>query len=199
MSAPARNGSVGRSFDGRSVVVTGAAGGIGCAVAAGFARRGASVLIGDIDADRVSAAVERIGLGVRGQVLDVRSVDSFTSFLATAEDAQGPLDIVVNNPGVDWMGPFDTQPLSAMTREVEVNLVGIINGSLLALKRMLPRAGATSSTLPRRQGASPNRGARSTRRPSTAWSALPRPCGWSIGDAASTSPWSTPGRPAPRS
>ena len=129
MSAPARNGSVGRSFDGRSVVVTGAAGGIGCAVAAGFARRGASVLIGDIDADRVSAAVERIGLGVRGQVLDVRSVDSFTSFLATAEDAQGPLDIVVNNPGVDWMGPFDTQPLSAMTREVEVNLVGIINGS----------------------------------------------------------------------
>jgi short-subunit dehydrogenase len=56
-----------------------------------------------------------------------------------AEEAHGPLDVMVNNAGVDWMGPFHEEPVEVSQREVMVNLLGAIGGSKLALQRMLPR------------------------------------------------------------
>ena len=108
-----------------NVAVTGGGSGIGRAVADHFARTGANVTIGDIDGSDVA--------------LDVSDRDSFAAFLDAAEERHGPLDVLVNNAGVDWVGPFHEEPDEVSRREIDINLMGTILGTRLALARMLPR------------------------------------------------------------
>jgi NAD(P)-dependent dehydrogenase (short-subunit alcohol dehydrogenase family) len=126
-------------ISGLNVAITGAARGIGQATAERFARAGANVALGDLDEPEVSAAAQAIGSGAMGSPLDVTDRDSFVAFLEAAENAHGPLDVLVNNAGVDWMGPFHEEPDDVTRREIEVNLIGTITGARLAIQRMLPR------------------------------------------------------------
>jgi NAD(P)-dependent dehydrogenase (short-subunit alcohol dehydrogenase family) len=121
-----------------SVAVTGAAHGIGRAIAGHFARAGARVAIGDIDAEAAKTVASEIGGGAIGMALDVTDRESFAAFLDAAE-SHGPLAIMVNNAGVDWMSHFHEEPDEVSRRELDVNLMGTIIGSRLALQRMLPR------------------------------------------------------------
>jgi NAD(P)-dependent dehydrogenase (short-subunit alcohol dehydrogenase family) len=121
------------------VAVTGGANGIGRAIAEQFARACARVAIGDIDAEAAKTVATAIGGGAIGVALDVTDHDAFSAFLDAAEQSHGPLGVMVNNAGVDWMGPFHEEPDGVSRREVEVNLMGTILGSRLALQRMLPR------------------------------------------------------------
>ncbi|MFE6923025.1 SDR family oxidoreductase [Nocardia sp. NPDC057663] len=127
------------SLEGASVAVTGGANGIGRAVSEHFARAGARVAIGDIDAESARALAAELGNGAIGFGLDVSDESSFESFLDEAENTNGPLAVLVNNAGVDWMGPFHAEPNDVSRRQVAVNLMGPIIGSRLALQRMLPR------------------------------------------------------------
>ena len=129
------------SLSGLNVVVTGGGGGIGRAVAQRFAAAGARVTIGDVQADAAAAAAHDIGGGARAAALDVADEDAFTAFLDAAEREHGPLDVLVNNAGIDWIGPFHEEPSSVSRREIEVNLLGTIYGTRLAMQRMLERGG----------------------------------------------------------
>jgi NAD(P)-dependent dehydrogenase (short-subunit alcohol dehydrogenase family) len=98
------------------VAITGGARGIGLATARAFAATGATVAIGDVDADL--AATVAADLGGHGHPLDVRDRTSFAAFL----DAVGPVDVLVNNAGVAPAGRFlDTDP-ALVDLVVEVNL-----------------------------------------------------------------------------
>lgn len=121
------------------VAVTGGAHGIGRAVAEHFARAGALVAIGDLDVGAAQALAAEIGGGAIGLPLDVTDQDAFAAFLDAAEASQGPIGVMVNNAGIDWMGPFHEEPDQVSRRELDVNLMGPILGSRLALQRMLPR------------------------------------------------------------
>jgi NAD(P)-dependent dehydrogenase (short-subunit alcohol dehydrogenase family) len=130
-------GSVG--INAASVAVTGGANGIGAAIARRFAGRGARVAIGDLDEQGAQLLAGSLGGPAIGVALDVSSRDSFSAFLDRAEQAHGPLTIMVNNAGVDWVGPFHDEPDEVSQRELATNLLGPILGSRLALQRMLPR------------------------------------------------------------
>jgi NAD(P)-dependent dehydrogenase (short-subunit alcohol dehydrogenase family) len=124
---------------GQSVAVTGGGNGIGRAVAESFARAGAKVAVGDVDGDAAEAVAASLGADAFGVQLDVTERESFARFLDSAEELNGPLDVMVNNAGIDWIGPFHEEPDEVSRREIDVNLFGTITGSRLALQRMLPR------------------------------------------------------------
>ena len=127
------------SLTNASVAVTGGAHGIGRAIAEHFAQAGARLAIGDLDALAAQGLAGVIGRQAIGVELDVTDPAALAAFLDAAEERHGPLDVMINNAGVDWMGPFHEEPNEVSRHELEVNLLGAILGSRLALQRMLPR------------------------------------------------------------
>jgi NAD(P)-dependent dehydrogenase (short-subunit alcohol dehydrogenase family) len=127
------------SLAGAAVAVTGGGNGIGRAVAQRFAREGAKVAVGDIDPAAAQATAEAIGADAIGVELDVSDRASYAAFLQAAQERHGPLGVLVNNAGVDWIGSFHAEPDEVTRREIDVNLVGTITGTKLGLERMLPR------------------------------------------------------------
>src|SRR3954470_20106965 len=120
---------------GRGVAVTGGARGIGQAIASRAASRGAHVAVGDLD-PAFAAEVPGVDAGLE---LDVTDVESFARFLDAVEERLGPLDVLVKNAGIMFVGAFLEQDLAALRRQTDVNLHGVMIGTRLALERMGPR------------------------------------------------------------
>ena len=108
----------------RRVLVTGAASGLGLAVARGLAERGDRVLATDV----ASARPESVPDGVDYLPLDVRLDDDWASALAQVGDSWGGLDLLVNNAGVATGGRIDVATMDEWHRIVDVNLLGVVRG-----------------------------------------------------------------------
>ena len=130
-----------RELRGRIAAVTGAARGIGRATATALHRAGMKVAIGDLDADLAREAAEELGGDAVGLALDVTDPESFAAFLDSAEEALGPLDVLVNNAGILHLGPFVEEDLEATRRQFDVNVFGVVNGTRLILPRFRERGG----------------------------------------------------------
>lgn len=91
-------------LDGKSAIITGSARGIGRATAELFAANGAKVLINDLDAD----AAEQTASEIQGETAvfagDMTKPEAADQLVATANEAFGSVDIVVNNAGYTWDG-----------------------------------------------------------------------------------------------
>ncbi len=124
---------------GKVVAVTGGAHGIGREIARLLASSGAKVAIGDLGGESAKkTASEREGT-LLGFDLDVTNNESFAAFLAAVEAEWGAIDVLVNNAGVMWVGPFDEEPDAAAERQIGVNLLGVIRGVKLAAPAMVAR------------------------------------------------------------
>ncbi len=128
-----------RSLSGQVVAITGGARGIGRATASALIAQGARVAIGDIEASLAEKTAEELGSGTIGLPLDVTDRASFASFLDEVETRLGPLDVLINNAGIMPIGPFTEESDATAKRMIDINLVGLIYGSKLALQRFLPR------------------------------------------------------------
>ena len=122
------------------MAVTGAAHGIGLAIARTLTQRGALLALGDLDAEATRVAAADLGPTARAYELDVRSTPSLSAFLEAAErDAQRPLDVLVNNAGIMWVGPFEEEDEAVAQRQLDVNFHGAAIGMRLAAPAMRAR------------------------------------------------------------
>lgn len=127
---------------GKTVAITGAARGIGLAIAGALLARGARVIIGDRDVDALKTAVAGLSSAgpVSGHPLDVTDRESFSAFLDKARaDGGGQIDVLVNNAGVMPVGPFLGQSQEAVRSAIEVNFYGVLTGCQLVLPEMVQR------------------------------------------------------------
>jgi NAD(P)-dependent dehydrogenase (short-subunit alcohol dehydrogenase family) len=112
-------------------VVTGAASGIGFALADRFASAGMNVVAADIEPGALDAAVERLGergTGVLGVPTDVSSDEQVEALAAAAVERFGGVHVVCNNAGVTSMADPWAGPLSAWEWVIGVNLMGVVHG-----------------------------------------------------------------------
>jgi NAD(P)-dependent dehydrogenase (short-subunit alcohol dehydrogenase family) len=119
-----------KNLKGRRVLVTGAASGIGLECARAFARRGANLVITDIDAPALEKArgeISAMGVQCLARTCDVSNEASVGSFAAAVQDAVGPIDVLVNNAGVAFLGGFEETPLSQWRRIYDINVLGIVH------------------------------------------------------------------------
>jgi len=126
-------------LSGRVAAVTGAARGIGLAIATRLANEGMKVALGDLNEEAIHRVADAIGDGAVGLPLDVTDEQSFTDFLDQTEERLGPLALLVNNAGIMRVGPFTGEDDATTRRMVEVNLLGVMRGCRLALPRLLAR------------------------------------------------------------
>lgn len=126
------------AVNGKVVVVTGGARGIGLATARTLHDLGAKVAIGDVDEATVKEAGADLDLGFYAR-LDVTDRQSFTTFLDDVERELGPVDVLINNAGICPAGSFLDEPDEITARTIDINLFGVILGTKLAAERMVKR------------------------------------------------------------
>lgn len=129
------------SLAGKTAFVTGAARGLGKAIARAFLEAGARVTLTDIapEVADTAHALDPSGAQARAASLDVRDEAAFDRAVAAAEAAHGPLDIMVNNAALTVSKSVWDIPAAEWDDVMAVNLRGVFFGCRVAGKRMKER------------------------------------------------------------
>jgi NAD(P)-dependent dehydrogenase (short-subunit alcohol dehydrogenase family) len=120
-----------RELAGKAAFVTGAASGIGLAMATAFARKGMKVMLADIEIGALDKAVEALragGADVRGVVCDVADPASVDRAAEASFRAFGNVHVVCNNAGVAGGGGIDQISVDDWRWVIDVNLMGVVHG-----------------------------------------------------------------------
>ncbi len=132
-----------RSLDGKTVLVTGAASGIGLETALAFAGRGADLVICDVDEAGLAAAgerIEKLGRNVLARRVDVSKADEMQAFSEEVHRGVEAVDILMNNAGVAIGGPFLSTSLSDWNWILGINTLGVVHGCHFFIPKMVERA-----------------------------------------------------------
>jgi NAD(P)-dependent dehydrogenase (short-subunit alcohol dehydrogenase family) len=120
-----------RELAGKTAFVTGGASGIGLALGRAFAQAGMKVMLADIEADALAAAIkslEHVRPGVRGVICDVADPSSVEHAAKASYEAFGNVHVVCNNAGVAAGGGIDNISLDNWRWVLDVNLMGVLHG-----------------------------------------------------------------------
>ncbi|MFO1394596.1 MAG: SDR family NAD(P)-dependent oxidoreductase [Steroidobacteraceae bacterium] len=133
-----------RPLGGRRILVTGAASGIGYETAIALARRGARLVVSDVNADaleRATTAIRATGADCTAIACDVSDPAAVEAMAARVHAEGGPLDVLVNNAGIAYLGGFLETPLERWRRIHEVNVMGTVHCVRAFLPAMLAAGG----------------------------------------------------------
>lgn len=133
-------------LQGKTALVTGAAMGIGHAVAERFVAEGARVVLADRNADAVAAAAAALGPLARAVTMDISDETAVAAAFAELEATEWTPDVVVANAGVQLFGqdaPAADLDLDVWRRTIEVNLTGTFLTVKYAVRALLSRGGGS--------------------------------------------------------
>ncbi len=129
-----------KRFENRTVIVTGGARGMGASHARGFIAEGANVVIADVVDQELQSLADQLGDRAIFSRLDVTSEADWAATLTAAENAFGPVSVLVNNAGIVHFAPIaDTTPAD-WSRVIDINLTGTYLG-IRALASSMRKAG----------------------------------------------------------
>ncbi len=133
-------------LDNKVAIITGAATGIGQAIAITMAREGASVVVDYVGkpgtADDTVHQIESAGGKVLAVLADVSQPDQVANLIGSAVSTFGKLDIFVNNAGIEYKHPITEFPLDQWNKIIAVNLTGPFLCMQAAAKQMMTQGGA---------------------------------------------------------
>lgn len=125
-------------FTGKVVVITGAAGGIGKAVASAFAEEGANLVLVDLKQEALDSAASDLGLSQERYVTvaaDVADESAVRNYVQKAVDTFGTIDVFFNNAGIEGkVDPITEQTVENLTKVLDVNVKGVF----LGMKHVIP-------------------------------------------------------------
>jgi NAD(P)-dependent dehydrogenase (short-subunit alcohol dehydrogenase family) len=130
--------TTGRRLDDRVVVITGAASGIGRALALEAARRGALLALSDVDTPGLQETADQVkdltGREARTDKLDVRDREAWKAYADTVRSELGTVNVLVNNAGVAVHGDFERLGYEQLDFVMDVDFWGVVQGT----KEFLP-------------------------------------------------------------
>lgn len=133
-------------FEDKVVVVTGAAGGIGTAIAQRFAAEGARVVVTDVNADGVeaaaAAAIRATGGRARAFASDISRAETCKAVIADALASEGRIDVLCNNAGINRLGPLLSLTAEDWDLSFAVNVDAMFHLCQAALPHMIAQGGA---------------------------------------------------------
>ena len=129
-----------KRFENRTVIVTGGTRGMGASHARGFIAEGANVVIADVVDQEGQSLVDELGGRAIFSRLDVTSEADWAATVTAAENAFGPVSVLVNNAGIVHFARIaDTEPAD-WSRVIDINLTGTYLG-IRALASSMRKAG----------------------------------------------------------
>jgi 3alpha(or 20beta)-hydroxysteroid dehydrogenase len=129
--------------DGKVVLISGGAQGMGAAHAKMLVDEGAKVVIGDILDDKGEALAAELGHAVRYVHLDVTQADQWEAAVNTAVEAFGLLNVLVNNAGVVALGKIGKFDMAKWQKVIDVNLTGTFLGMQAVVEQMKAAGGGS--------------------------------------------------------
>lgn len=124
-------------FEGQTAIVTGAARGIGAAIARRLAEEGAAVMIADIDEAAAGEAASAIGERAVAQPLNVTSEASWAAAVLAANERWGQIDALVNNAGIAGRSaPISELDVAEWQQVLDIDLTGVFLGCRAVIPTM---------------------------------------------------------------
>ena len=136
------------ALGGKTVLVTGAAGGIGAALATQLAQAGAKLALCDLDSERLERLAGQLGGEVRcsTHAFDITDEAACGQAVAAAIRRWGGIDVLINNAGITHRSLFSETEPSVIRKVLEVNFLGAVYCTKAALQSIVERRGSIVAT-----------------------------------------------------
>ncbi|ROU02933.1 GolD/DthD family dehydrogenase [Histidinibacterium lentulum] len=128
-------------LEGKVALVTGAASGIGAAIAEAYAAKGVKLALCDLDETRAREKAEALGGAAQAFGCNVAEAVSAETCVSAVADAFGRIDILVNSAGIVDLAPAEELGLAAWQRTLDVNLTGSFLMAQAVARRMIAQGG----------------------------------------------------------
>lgn len=126
---------------GKTVLITGAARGIGAAAAERLHARGANVALVGLEPERLAERASALGDRAAWFEADVTDDDAVQAAVAGTVDRFGGIDVAIANAGLSYVGTLGTQPVDQWERTIAVNLMGVYRTDRAVLPHIVERRG----------------------------------------------------------